>query len=253
VWFSIPEQPVEIAEVPEDERPEELPPPLLIPDFAAIDDIEERKATFFNYLTPYIVALNDEMLELREQVELMSARAVAGSLTEEDRVEIRRLVEIYEVPDDNSFSDYYHLQMLLERIDVIPISLVLAQAANESAWGTSRFTKEGLNFFGEWCYDDGCGIVPERRRMGATHEVQAFASVEASVRSYFMNLNTFPAYDEFRELRESLRHSGLVIDGITLSAGLDSYSERGEHYIEELQSIIYYNDLHELDYLAISG
>ena len=123
----------------------------------------------------------------------------------------------------------------------------MAQAANESAWGTSRFAREGKNFFGQWCYTEGCGIIPARRLAGASHEVRRFDSVFDSVEAYIMNLNTFPNYQQLRDIRQQVRQSGRTIDGISLSEGLDSYSSRGDEYIFELQSMIYSNNLLTLD------
>src|SRR5690606_11880502 len=140
-----------------------------------------------------------------------------------------------------------HLRVLLRRVDVLPSSLVLAQAANESAWGTSRFAVEGNNYFGQWCFTEGCGLVPDRRLSEASHEVKAFTSAGESVEAYFMNINTFGAYQGLRLMREELRRSGQIIDGLTLAEGLESYSERGEEYIEELQSMIQFNELLERD------
>jgi len=136
---------------------------------------------------------------------------------------------------------------LLRRVDIIPSSLALAQAANESAWGTSRFAVEGNNFYGQWCYTEGCGIVPARRIAGENHEVKSFDSVFESVKAYIMNLNTFPNYQKLRDIRQQVRQGGRSIDGISLSEGLDTYSSRGDDYIFELQSMIYSNNLLEFD------
>ena len=115
------------------------------------------------------------------------------------------------------------------------------QAANESAWGTSRFARIGLNFFGQWCYKKGCGMVPRRRNSEAEHEVAAFKSVRAAVSSYFKNINTHNAYKELRTIREDLRAQQKPILATKLTYGLMSYSERGEAYIEELNTMINQN------------
>ena len=136
---------------------------------------------------------------------------------------------------------------LLVRVDIIPVSLALAQAANESAWGTSRFAREGNNIFGQWCFDEGCGLVPGQRADDASHEVRSFSSVEASVRAYFRNLNTNPTYEYLRELRAQMRMKGKPLDSRALAQGLLRYSERGHVYISELYDIIRVNDLLALD------
>jgi Bax protein len=146
------------------------------------------------------------------------------------------------VPTDNRAWDD-----LLRRVDAIPASLALAQSANESAWGTSRFAKDGSNFFGQWCYDAGCGLVPSKRNAGASHEVAVFDSPEESVASYLLNLNTNRAYTELRSIRASLRARNKEISGEALAAGLRKYSERGDAYVKELRSMIRYDDLGQYD------
>lgn len=126
-------------------------------------------------------------------------------------------------------------------MDIIPKELALMQAANESAWGTSRFARIGLNFFGQWCYTKGCGMIPKRRADEAEHEVRAFKSVRAAVKSYFRNINTHEAYRELRRVRAGLRAEKVPIEATALTAGLLSYSERGEDYVSELNDMIRHN------------
>ena len=133
--------------------------------------------------------------------------------------------------------------MLARRLDAIPPSLILAQAANESAWGTSRFARSGNNLFGQWCFSQGCGLVPENRVAGASHEVASFQSPYQSVRSYIQNLNRHPAYQTLRNTREQIRRRGSNVTGHALAQGLISYSERGAEYVEEIRSMIRYNNL----------
>lgn len=225
---------------------ERLPEPL-IPDFAAIADVEARKAAFFDFLEPYVDAENRRILTQRAELERLLGKLGEGlKLTRKERAFISMISEEYEIATVVQDTEY-HLNQLLRRVDIIPRSLVLAQAANESAWGTSRFAIEGNNFFGQWCYSEGCGLVPSKRRQDANHEVQAYDSVAASVHAYFMNINTFPSYLELRRIRARLREQGKELDSRLLAEGLDSYSERGREYVEELQSIINYNELYHRD------
>jgi Bax protein len=218
-----------------------------IPDFASVLDPEERKQMFFEFLQPYVDAQNEKVTRQRERLLTLMQRVEQGkALARRDRVFIMELGAEYEV-EGTDHMDMEFLERLLRRVDVIPPSLVLAQAAKESGWGSSRFAKEAYNFFGQWCYEQGCGLVPSRRRPSANHEVKAFSSIEEAVNAYFMNLNTFPSYLDLRLIREQLRENSRVIDGISLSEGLDSYSERGDAYVRELQSLIHYNELLELD------
>ena len=143
-------------------------------------------------------------------------------------------------------------ETLLRRVDVVPPSLALAQAANESAWGTSRFARDGNNYFGQWCFEQGCGLVPKRRDEGRAHEVATFSSPVESVERYMANLNTHDAYRPLRERREQLRESEAPITGIQLAAGLEKYSERGEEYIAELRSMIRFNNLGAYDKVQIA-
>jgi Bax protein len=127
---------------------------------------------------------------------------------------------------------------LLLHLDQIPTSMVLAQAAIESAWGTSRFVQIGNNFFGQWCFKKGCGMIPAARSEDAKHEVKNFDSPEESIATYFGNINKHAAYKELRELRAQARKEGKPLSGLELVAGLENYSQRGEDYVEELRSVI---------------
>ena len=218
-----------------------------LPDFAAIRDVEEKKQTFFDFLQPYIDAKNAEVRQQRQRLVGVVEKLAAGYvLSPQERTFLMTLSRDYDVSTDN-VQDPAFLELLLHRVDVLPPSLVLAQAANESAWGTSRFAQEGYSFFGQWCYREGCGLVPQRRRANASHEVKAFGSIEEAVHAYFMNLNTFPSYQGLRLIRQDLRQSRQPIDGLSLTEGLTSYSERGEDYISELRSMIQFNELHQRD------
>lgn len=221
--------------------------PSNIPDFASIMDISEKKSSFFDFLSPYIDTVNQQILLQRQG--LISLRAKLDNGLTLNRNEMSYLSELrveYEL-ENEVLNTRNLINRLLKRADIIPSSLALAQAANESAWGTSRFAREGNNFYGQWCYSEGCGIIPARRLAGANHEVKSFDNVFESVQAYIMNLNTFPNYQKLRDIRQQVRQAGRSIDGISLSEGLDTYSSRGDEYIFELQSMIYSNNLLELD------
>lgn len=131
---------------------------------------------------------------------------------------------------------------------MLPEALVLTQAANESAWGTSRFATEANNYFGHWCYSKGCGLVPLQRNEGSTHEVAKFSSSQESVHRYFMNLNRNKAYQDLRGIRTELANKGedlLTFDAATkLTEGLLKYSERGADYVTDLQAMIRHNKVY---------
>lgn len=214
-----------------------------VPNFGAIKDVQLRKKTFLDFLQPFVDAKNNEVRMQRRRLELIAAKLQRGQRLRQD--ENRFLWDLalsYEVKTDDLHDEGF-IDRLLHRVDILPPSLVLAQAANESAWGTSRFAKEGNNFFGQWCYQEGCGLVPVRRRANASHEVKSFSSIEESVSAYFRNLNTNPGYQDLRLTRQALRSKEQPIDGISLTEGLERYSERGEAYVNDLQRMIYRNNL----------
>lgn len=157
-------------------------------------------------------------------------------LSLQDQQWIITLAKQYKVSGDINQAETW--KTLKKRVDIIPPSLIIAQAANESAWGTSRFAKQGNNYFGQWCYTPGCGIVPLRRSPGRTHEVKKFASPEASISAYMKNLNTNHAYVKLRDLRYQQRQAKQNIDGLNLASGLVNYSERGQGYVNSIQHII---------------
>ncbi|MEY4643038.1 MAG: hypothetical protein RLZZ227_3032 [Pseudomonadota bacterium] len=241
-------QPTDLAFIPEPIRVDRATVPMVnLPDFAAIRETDTRKQVFFDFLQPYVDAKNLEVKRQRQLLLGLIEKMRAGYVLDiAEMVFLQQLSEEYEVPTDD-LDDQSFLQLLLRRVDVIPPSLVLAQAANESAWGTSRFAQEGYNLFGQWCYERGCGIVPDRRRPSARHEVKSFGSVQDAVDAYFQNLNTFPSYQQLRLIRQDLRQNEKPIDGMSLSEGLGDYSERGGAYIDELRRLIKHNNLQRRD------
>lgn len=213
-----------------------------VPDFNEYTDVRDKKQAFFQFLAPLVQAENKLIEEQRDSMLALYHRwqLDANSLRDDDIEFLEQLAVEYRV--DFKFGANSELfDVLMRRVDVVPETLVLVQAANESGWGTSRFARDGLNFFGQWCFSDGCGIVPENRPEGMNHEVRKFKSVNASIRSYLRNINTHPAYFELRLLREQRRAEGKDIRALDLTPGLLSYSERGEEYIDELNAMIRVN------------
>lgn len=228
-------------------RVPEMEPISVFPDFANTSDIDVKKQQFFDYLQDYIVAENRHILEVREQLRPYVDIVNSGvGLSPRERAWVLELAEEYRV-DSSELGDRDIVNILWRRVDEVPVSLALAQAANESAWGTSRFTLEGNNLFGQWCYEEGCGIVPARRPDGANHEVKRFESVQRGVRAYLLNINSHPSYQDLRELRQRMRREGRELDSMLLARGLSRYSERREHYVDEVQNIIIQNNLRERD------
>ena len=139
-----------------------------------------------------------------------------------------------------------NLQELLVRIDIIPTSIALAQAAKESGWGTSRFALEGNALFGQWTYS-GEGIKPLNTDSEETHKVMKFKILRASIRAYYRNLNTHSSYSDFRRLRAELRDNNVDLDSLILANYLDKYAETGKEYVKILKKIIDQNNLRDFD------
>lgn len=209
-----------------------------LPDFT-IENVKARKEAFFSYLMPIAEHHNARIREDRAWLLEISDEESLGFF---EKRRLRRLAREYRV-DLDAMSREDALVLLLRRVDVVPESLVLVQAAKESAWGRSRFAREGNALFGEWCFEQGCGMVPKARPAGRRHEVEAFETVHDSVQSYLRNLNTNKSYRDFRVARRELRQQGNALTGAALAEHLDSYSERGEIYTQEVKRMIVQNDL----------
>ncbi len=220
------------------------PAPEQVPDFAALPTVSARKAAFFAFLLPRIEAENQRIAELRLRIEgLLSAE---GPWDEETEGWLAGLEDHFGLPSPGVGAD--RLPRLLRRVDRIPPSLALAQAATESAWGTSRFAQVGRNFFGQWCYSEGCGLVPLLRPEGSEHEVRLFERSADSVVSYMHNLNSHPAHRSFRVLRAAARREGRPLSGELLAPGLLRYSERRAAYVADLLAIMRFNRLGRFDH-----
>jgi Bax protein len=214
-----------------------------IPDFASIRDVKMKKREFFQYIYPAIEQENKNLLQIRADVAVMiEAIFLEENLLDEQHTLLNSLIMKYKV--SKKYSPLQQLNELLLRIDVVPIELVLVQAANESAWGTSRFAKIGLNFFGMWCYKKGCGMVPGGRDTGAKHEVAAFNSLEHGVQRYLHNINTNNAYTVFRTIRGQLRAQEQPLSPQILATGLLRYSIRGIDYVLEITEMIRHNQMY---------
>ncbi|SLN19568.1 glucosaminidase domain-containing protein [Oceanibacterium hippocampi] len=201
------------------------------PDWATVPSTTERKRDFIRVLLPIVLRENERVREIRRRLK-------DGDATPGWRA---MLAARYRVDDDSARS-------LLRRIDIVPPSLVIAQAAIESGWGRSRFAREGNALFGQWTWDaNDPGMVPKSRAAGATHRIRRFDTLAGSVRAYMINLNRHAAYRGFREMRRSMRAASGPFDGTGLAGQLDAYSELGESYVESLQTVIRVNGLDAFD------
>ncbi|MFD2176643.1 glucosaminidase domain-containing protein [Veronia pacifica] len=209
------------------------------PDFSSITDVNEKKAAFFSYLRPAVEQANRDALNTREHLLSLSKKQ---TLSTNDVAYLRELAVRYDVDFGHRPPDSTWFAQMLSRVDIIPVSLVLVQAAKESGWGTSRFAVEGNNYFGQWCYQRGCGMVPNQRSSDKTHEVAVFDSVSDSVNAYFININRNDAYAGVREIRRQLREKGDMLDAAMLADGLTRYSERGQIYVDEVKDMLRHNN-----------
>lgn len=204
---------------------------LKTPDFDQIKDVNLRKQAFFKYLLPEINKQNEKIIQLRHDIK-------TGDI---NSFKLKDIYRYYSVKEDD-------IDTLLNRVDVVPASLVLAQGAYESNWGRSRFSKHYHNFFGLWCFKKGCGVVPLKRDKNDTHEVAKFSSLSKGLEYYLRSINRNSAYQTLRKIRKNKRDKKLPITGIALAEGLENYAEIGHEYVEKVQSIIRYNKLSEYDY-----
>jgi len=202
------------------------------PSFDSIESTVVRKEVFFNYLLPVIHKKNAEIVALRNAI----------SNNELNDNQLNDLAKKYRVETPSK-------EELLKVIDILPPSLVLAQAANESDWGRSRFAKDFNNYFGIWCFTKGCGVIPKDRDEDATHEVASFNSLEDCIDYYVLNINRSYAYEDLRLMRKNQRESLQPITGTLLAEGLGNYAFPGDEYIESIQTLINFNQLERHDYL----
>ncbi len=224
----------------------EATPPAPLPNFADFVDVAKKKDAFISYMTPLVVQANRKVLAERALVEKMLNWKQRGRWIRP--VFLDQLIQLsnkYRVRSE-LLSDAFFDEMLL-KIDEVPLSLALAQAATESGWGTSRFARKGNNLFGQWCFKTGCGLIPQARDSKRRHEVARFDTPLDSVESYVLNLNRHKKYKGFREERATLRREQAPLSGLILVSELRHYSERRDAYVDEIKNIIQGNDLDAFD------
>ncbi|MCO4837563.1 MAG: glucosaminidase domain-containing protein [Oceanospirillaceae bacterium] len=212
------------------------PKVMPLPNFSSMVDVKTKKLAFFNYLNTLAQTGNEKIIQLRTEIQRINPQR----LTSQQQQRLKRLSKSYKIKTKEPAEQ---INLLLRKINIIPQALVLAQAANESAWGTSRFATEGNNLFGQWCFSLGCGLIPSGRPEGATYEVRKFKDPQASVDAYIRNLNSHASYKGLRDIRICLITNGDFVSARALSAGLKSYSTRGVEYIDDIRSMIRTNNL----------
>ncbi|MCF8469087.1 MAG: glucosaminidase domain-containing protein [Sneathiella sp.] len=211
-------------------------------DIVDVSDIEVRKRTFLKVVLPLVLSINEKIEARRNRLTaLFSAKASGNTISPADQNWLENIARNYR-------EDTLNPEALLKKVDAVPVSLALAQAVEESGWGTSRFAREGNALFGQRVWSSGKGIVPEDRDKGETHEVKAFKTLGDSIKAYIHNLNVHPAYAAFREERARRNtEPDMISYGHKLTETLLTYSERGQEYVDTLQSLIEANRLDEFE------
>lgn len=195
-------------------------------EISKIKDVKEKKLAFFSHIYPFVINANEKIMADRKF--LLSCDNSCQNTSNYYKF----IQKKYRSKDINS---------LLMKVDAIPVDLALNQAANESAWGGSRFSRVANNLFGMWCFTPGCGVVPLDRPKGKTYEVRLYETIQDSIEHYMLTLNTNNAYSQLREIRLGQRKEDSTLDSLSMSNGLIKYSERGTEYIHEIQSMIRIN------------
>ena len=192
----------------------------------------DKKRLFFNFMRPIVNQENNKVLALRKKL-------ITAKIYDNNTDFVKKIANEYHVKWNNEEKDW---ERLLERVDAVSLKVALAQSANESAWGQSRFAQKGNNFFGQWCYKKGCGIIPKKRATKSKHEVARYSSVNESVRSYIKNINTTRAYAPLRKIRKGNRDNKNSVNAKDQATGLTLYSQRKNEYVKEIIQMIQSNE-----------
>jgi len=205
-------------------------------DLNTLGDTKTKRELFIKIVLPLILHENEKIIDDRKRLFKILGKNFNSP---GEKVWLNRRFKEYKIED----KDLAELKM---RMDIIPVSIAVAQAANESGWGTSRFALEGNALFGQWTWSKK-GISPKNKDPDQSHKILQFQILKASVRAYKNNLNTHNAYKEFREVRAKLRQSGTNITGLALIKYLKNYAAIGEKYTEIIKGIIEHNSLTDFD------
>ena len=209
---------------------------LLPKEIKKIENTKKRKDLFIQIILPLVIKENNNIK--RDRKKLFSILNKSKN-TKLEKIWLKKKFKQYGVINKD-------LSTLKVRMDEIPASMVIAQAAKETGWGTSRFAQEGNALFGQWTWS-GEGIKPAAADSDTTHKIMKFKVLQASVKAYQRNLNTHSSYKEFRSTRAGLRDDKKKLDSLILSEYLDSYAETGKKYVKILQQIIRQNKLKDFD------
>ena len=205
-------------------------------DLKKIKSTKTKKDTFIKIVMPLIIDENNKILENRKKLFKILSKP---NNTRGEKVWLKRRFEDYSIKNE----DVTELKI---RMDIVPVSIAIAQAAKESGWGTSRFALEGNAMFGQWTWGKQ-GIAPLDREKNKGHKILKFPILRSSVQAYKNNLNTHNGYREFREKRAELRKQNKKISGLELVKYLHNYAATGSEYTKILKKIIDQNELTDFD------
>jgi len=211
-------------------------------------DRDEKKTVFYRALLPIVLAENSRIWNERVFLLQQFGQGKVDPNSDAGR-EVVRIADRYRV--DGDLNDPATRDTLLRRADVVPVTLVLAQAAQESGWGTSRFALESNNLFGIWTWDEDMGSVPLNRPDDATHMVRVYPDIQTSVRAYLHNINIGFAYTDFRDLRADERAAGKPLDPFALAGALERYSAAGGLYVNDIRLMLHSDELDKLSSLTL--
>ena len=209
---------------------------LLPNEIKMIESTKKRKEFFIQIVLPLILKENNNIRLDRKRLFSIINKSNNSKL---EKKWLAKKYKQYGIPSKD-------LSTLKIRMDEIPVSLAIAQAAKETGWGTSRFAQEGNALFGQWTWS-GEGLKPKESDKNEGHKVMRFNVLQASVRAYQRNLNTHSSYKNFRKARAELRDSGKSLDSIILAEFLDTYAATGDQYVEVIRKIIKQNNLKDFD------
>ena len=219
-------------------------------DLSSLKNSKNVKDQFIYSILPIVVKKNEEILNNRNKVlKIREFLFINKTINRSEINFIEQMADIYNIKIINRHKIDV-IDDLLQSLDVIPNSIVLAQAAAESGWGQSRFAKEYNALFGQYTFDKNKGVVPKFREDGETYLIRFFSTVNDSVESYFKNINTHPAYKNFRKTRYNLREANLNLKHENLIPDLKPYA-KDENYIDIISSIIRVNKLYKFDNIKI--
>jgi Bax protein len=205
-------------------------------DLNTLGSTKQKRELFIKIILPLILDENAKISEDRSKLFKILSK---NFNTVGERVWLKRRFKEYKIDDQD-------LSKLKMRMDIVPVSIAIAQAANESGWGTSRFALEGNALFGQWTWSKK-GISPKNKDPNQTHKILQFQILKASVKAYKNNLNTHNAYKDFREARAKQREDIDTIEGLVLVKHLKNYASIGDQYVKLLKDIIVNNSLSDFD------